>query len=231
MTVRAGTDPVAAYTAGLAASLRGPRRAKERMVREIGEGLRDAAEPYRTAGGDLSAAVERAIAEFGHPHDLVPDCQRELTIRQTRDTAGRLALCVPVLLVGWHLLWVGAASGAWRVAAIALAAVTALGALEAVVALVLTSRIGRTLPTPPHLPAVTAWTASVTSIAMLLATASLAVGVGGSGRGEGGGGGAALGPLVLAVAAAVVGHAVVAGSARACRRCDAVDRDPPLVSG
>jgi hypothetical protein len=215
----ADADPVvvytAAYTKALGASLRGPRRAKERMLTEIGEGLRDAAEPHRLAGSDPATAVERAIGEFGRPHDLVPDCQRELTIRQTRHTAGRLALCVPVLLVGWHLLWVGTASDAWRVAAIVLAAVTALGALEAVAALVLTSRLGRTLPAPPRLPAVTAWTASVTSIAMLLATVSLALGVGGV---------AALGPLLLAVAAAVVGHGVVAGSARACRACDALDR-------
>lgn len=215
MTRPAGGDPVAAYTADLAAALRGPRRAKARMLAEIGEGLRDAAEPYRAAGGDLSTAVERAIDEFGRPHDLVPDCQRELTVRQTRLTATRLALWVPVLLVGWHLLWVGTASGAWRVAAIALAAVTALGALEAVAALVLTSCLGRAVPTPPRLPAVTAWTASVSSIAMLLATVSLAVGVGGV---------ATLGPLLLAAAAAVVGHALVAGSARACRACDELDR-------
>jgi hypothetical protein len=215
VTRRLAGDPVAAYTADLAAALRGPRRAKERMLAEIADGLRDAAEPYRAAGADLSTAVERAIDEFGRPHDLVPDCQRELTIRQTRLTAARLALCVPVLLVGWHLLWVGSASGVWWAAAVVLAAVTALGALEAVAALVLTSRLGRAVPTPPRLPAVTAWTASVTSIAMLLATASLAVGVGGA---------AALGPLLLAVVAAVAGHAVVAGSARACRACDALDR-------
>ena len=207
------TDPVAAYTAALAASLRGPRRAKERMLAEIGEGLRDAAEPYRGADGDLAAAVQRAIGDFGRPDDLVPDCQRELTIRQTRHTAGRLALCVPALLVCWHLLWIGAASGGWRVTAIALAAVSALGALEAAAALVLTSRVGRGMRAPSRLPMVTAWTATVTSIAMLLATVALAVGTGG-----------ALGPLLLVVAAAVVGHAVVAGSARVCRACDELDR-------
>ena len=207
------TDPVAAYTAALAESLRGPRRAKERMLAEIGEGLRDAAEPYRGADGDLATAVERAIGEFGRPHDLVADCQRELTIRQTRHTAGRLALCVPALLVCWHLLWVGAASGGWRATAIALAAVSAIGALEAAAALVLTSRFGRGMRAPARLPAVTAWTATVTSIAMLLATVALAIGTGG-----------ALGPLLLVLGGAVVGHAVVAGSARACRACDALDR-------
>jgi len=208
------TDPVAAYTAALAASLRGPRRAKERMLAEIGEGLRDAAEPYRGADGDLATAVERAMSDFGRPDDLVGDCQRELTIRQTRHTAGRLALCVPALLVCWHLLWIGAASGGWRVTAIALAVVSALGALEAAVALMLTSRFGRGMRAPARLPAVTAWTATVTSIAMLLATVALAVGTGGG----------ALGPLLLVLAAAVVGHAVVAGSARVCRACDELDR-------
>ena len=207
------TDPVAAYTAALAASLRGPRRAKERMLAEIGEGLRDAAEPYRAPGGDLATAVERAIGEFGRPHDLVPECQRELTIRQTRHTAGRLALCVPALLVCWHLLWIGAASGGWRVTAIALAAVSALGALEAAAALVLTSRFGRGMRPPPRLAAVTAWTATAASVAMLLATVALVAGAG-----------AALGPLLLAVVAAVVGHAVIARSARACRACDELDR-------
>jgi hypothetical protein len=208
------TDPVAAYTAALAASLRGPRRAKERMLAEIGEGLRDAAEPYRGADGDPATAVERAIGDFGRPDDLVGDCQRELTIRQTRHTAGRLALCVPALLVCWHLLWIGAASGGWRMTAIALAAVSAIAALEAAAALVLTSRFGRRMRVPSRLPAVTAWTATVASIAMLLATVALAVGTGGG----------PLGPLLLVLVAAVVGHAVVAGSARVCRACDELDR-------
>ena len=49
---------------------------------------------------------------------------------------------------------------------------------------------------------------------MLLATVALAVGTGGG----------ALGPLLLVLAAAVVGHAVVAGSARICRACNELDR-------
>jgi hypothetical protein len=69
--------------------------------------------------------------------------------------------------------------------------------------------------TPPLLPAVTAWTASVARIAMLLATGALVVGAGGA---------PTLGPLLLAVVAAVVGHAVVAGSARAFRACDRAGR-------
>lgn len=217
---RADADPVAAYTEALAASLRGPRRAKERMLTEIGEGLRDAAEPYRLAGSDPATAVERAIDEFGRPHELVPDCQRELAVRQTRNTAGRLALCVPALLVCWHLLWIGAASGGWRVTAIALAAVTALGALEAAAALVLTGRLGRGMRTPSRLPVVTAWTATVASVAMLLATGALAVGA----LVVDAAGALTLGPLLLAGLAAVVAHAVVAGSARACRACDELDR-------
>lgn len=212
-------DPVAEYTAVLDAALQGPRRAKERMLAEIGEGLLDAAEPYRSAGLDLATAVDRAVDEFGRPHDLVPDCQRELTIRQTRSTAGAVAVAVPVLVAGWHLLWVGGGHGGWRLAAIALAAVTGLAAAQAVVALVLTGRRGRAVRTPPRLPAVTAWTASVAAVTMLLATAALAASVGDV---------ALLPALVLA---AVVGHVAVAGSAHTCRRCWARTRPPGTDRG
>jgi hypothetical protein len=207
-------DPVAAYTAALGAALHGPRRAKERLLAEIADGLRDAAEPYRATSADLATAVDRATGEFGRPHELVPECQRELTIRQTRVTAARLALCAPLVLAGWHLLWIGAGTGAWRLVAIPLAAVTTLGAVAAAAVLVLTGRLGRAVRTPARLPAVTAWTASVAAVAMLLTTAFL-VAV----RADA----AALNPLLLAAGTAVVGHAVVARAARSCRRCGELD--------
>lgn len=223
MTAPVDVDPVAAYTAVLGATLRGPRRAKERMLAEIGEGLRDAAEPYRAAGSDLATAVDRAADEFGRPHDLAPDCQRELTIRQTRTTAARLVLCVPLLLVAWHLLWIGAAGGVWRLVAMPLATVTTLGALHAAAVLLVTGRFGRRLPTPPRLPVVTAWTASVVAVALLLTTASVVAGV------VGVTGAPALAPLLIVVAVAVVGHVVVARSGRTCRRCWELDRTGPGV--
>lgn len=199
------TDPVAAYTAALDAALTGPRRSKERLLAEIRDGLVDAAAPHRAAGLDPVAAVARAVGEFGEPHDLVPDCQRELTVRQTRRTAATVALCVPVLLGGWHAVWTGG-HGGWHHAAVGLAAVTALGALQAVGALLLTGRWGPRR-TPARLPAVTAWTATAAAVAMLLATAALAVTAGASAA------------LALAAVAAVAGHAATAGAARTCRRC------------
>ena len=214
----AGPDPIAAYTAVLDASLHGPRRAKERLLAEIADGLRDAAEPYHAAGGELAAAVERATDEFGRPRDLIPECQRELTIRQTRATAARLALCAAVALAGWHTLWVGAGGGLWRLVAIPLAAVTALGAVHAGAVLLATGRLGRSLRTPARLATTTAWTASVAAVTMVLTTAVLLAVLADA---------AAPAAVLLAGVTALVGHAVVAGAARSCRRCGQLDRGAP----
>jgi hypothetical protein len=70
--------------------------------------------------------------------------------------------------------------------------------------------LARRLPTPHRLPLVVAWTGTTASIAMALATLTLAV--------------AAImaadWPLIaVACALAAASHALTAPSARACRRC------------
>ena len=111
--------PIAAYTAALAASLHGPRRAKERMLAEIGDGPAGRGRALHAAGRRPATAVERATDEFGRPHDLVRGLQRELTIRQTRATAPHASHSAqPALLVCWHTLWVGAVRRSRRLVAI-----------------------------------------------------------------------------------------------------------------
>jgi hypothetical protein len=145
----------------------------------------------------------------------VAECQHELTIRQTRTTAARLALCAVAALVCWHFLWIDADAGTWRLVALPLAAVTMVGALHATGVLLVTGRLGRRLRGPTSLPTVTAWAASATAVAMVLTTVVLVAALAGA---------TTVVPVALAAGTAVVGHAVVAASARRCRRCGRLGR-------
>ncbi|MGP4109385.1 permease prefix domain 1-containing protein [Streptomyces sp. 4N509B] len=212
-------DAVAAHAAALAAALHGPARAKARMVEEIRDGLADTVAAYTRDGWPYDRAAEQAVEEFGTPDELAPSCQRELTVAQTRHTAWTLALTTPFLFACWYLIW---AAGAARVAegplpravqllALNLAGVAATAALLGVVALATTGALGRRLRRPPRrLSWAVAWFGTVASVAMVVATLALAL----------------LSPLAatwpllaLALALSAAAHALVASSARACRRC------------
>lgn len=208
-------DPVEDYIASLAAALRGPARAKARMVQEIRDGLEDAVAAHTRVGVSRDRAVQDAVREFGTPDELVPSCQQELTIAQTRHTARAVALTVPFLVAGWHLIWTADLDQHWlprtaQLLSVHLAGVATISALLAAAALATTGTLARWLPTPHRLPLVLAWTATAAGAAMAIATLALAVTSPV----------ATSWPLIaLAGALTAASHAVVATSARACREC------------
>ncbi|MFD3521144.1 permease prefix domain 1-containing protein [Streptomyces sp. NPDC058653] len=219
-------DPVAGYTAALTAALHGPDRAKSRMIQEIRDGLGDTVEAHIRAGVPPERAARLAVAEFGTPDELVPSCQRELTIAQTRRTALSVTLTVPFLIACWHLIWTSGQG--WQLQqtaqllAVQLAAVAAVATLLAGAALAATGALARRLRTPRRLPLAVAWAGTTACVAMVVAMVALAV----------------VSPLatnwpLVTVAGMVTAllHGLVASSARACRRCARLPVTQALVPG
>nr|WP_179816260.1 permease prefix domain 1-containing protein [Allostreptomyces psammosilenae] len=211
------------YVAELSAALRGPARAKARMVGEIRDGLTDTVAALAGTGMPYRYAAQEAVREFGTPDELVSSCQRELTIAQTRRTARVVAVSVPLLIACWHLIGTSDHDPGWqqRLLAAHLAGVAAIAATLAAVTLTATGTLARWLPTPNRLPLAVAWTGTTAAVAMAVASLALAIV-------------SALAtnwPLTaLAGAITAVSHAVVAASARACRECARWPLTGPAVS-
>ncbi|MEU7318514.1 permease prefix domain 1-containing protein [Streptomyces sp. NPDC007083] len=200
------SDPPAAYTAELEAALVGPERVRVRMLAEIHDGLLDATDAYVHQGVPRAEAARLAVRDFGPVSALAPECQRELTVAQTRQTARAAALCVPFLLVCWALT--RATAGPWAAPLALLAAVSTVLALVTLAAT--RGVLARRLPGRPVLPLLVAWTGTGASIGM--AAATLALGCTAFV--------AAQWPLFAAAGAlSAASHAVLGSSARACRRC------------
>lgn len=96
-------DPVERYAVELAAALRGPAGARERLVVEVRDGLAETVAAYEAAGVPAERAVREAVAEFGSVAEVAASCQRELTVAQARHTARALALTGPFLVACWWL--------------------------------------------------------------------------------------------------------------------------------
>jgi hypothetical protein len=216
-------DPIEDYVAALAAALHGPARVKARMVEEIRDGLADAVAAHTREGVPYQRAARRAVREFGTTDELVPSCQRELTISQTRRTARTAALTVPFLIACRHLIWTADHDQDWplRLLTVHLAGVAAVAALLAAATLAATGTLARRLPTPHRLPLAVAWTGTTAGVAMAIATLALATA-------------AALAAnwplLALAGALTAASHAVVSAAARACRQCARLPITEPTVS-
>ncbi|MFF9572444.1 hypothetical protein [Streptomyces sp. NPDC014685] len=209
-------DPIEAHVAELAAALHGPAQAKSRMVMEFREGLLEAASDLSHGPGSDCDAARRAVCEFGTVAEIAPSFQRELTIAQARHTARTVALIAPLLLLCWYLV------RAWDdftghrlpdpvpLLVAHLGGVAVSASLLAAAALGVTGVLARRFPTPHRLPLVVAWTATTTAVtlgvgALTLAFASVL---------------ATNWPSSLvAGVVAIVFHAKVAASARACREC------------
>ncbi|GGQ22223.1 MULTISPECIES: hypothetical protein [Streptomyces] len=212
----ARVDPIEAHVAELAAVLRGADRAKSRMLAELREGLLDAATELAPGRGPDGAARE-AVRLFGSVAELAPGFQRELTIVQARHTSRRILLLAPLLLPCWYVLaGAGAGSTAHRLPYAAQVLLAHLGGTAAATALVAaaflaaTGPLARRLATPDRLPTVVAWTGTTAAVALALSAFTLTI--------------ASLltasWPLcALAGAVAIVFHARIAASARACREC------------
>ncbi|WP_328489841.1 permease prefix domain 1-containing protein [Streptomyces zaomyceticus] len=210
------TDPVDAYVAELTAALHGPPRAKTRLVEEIRGGLVDTVEARPDRGRSPDHAVREAVREFGTVAELVPGCQRELTLAQARHTAKAVALTAPFLIACRYLAGTSGDVGAGliprtaQLLAVHAAGVAIVATLLAAAALAATGTLARRLPAAHRLPLVVAWTGTTAGIAMAVTTLALATA-------------AALATnwplLACAGVLAAVCHAAVAGAARACRRC------------
>ncbi|MFF8384986.1 permease prefix domain 1-containing protein [Streptomyces kanasensis] len=210
------SDPLDAYVAALSDVLRGPARAKARLVAEIRDGLDDTVAAHTRAGLPYERAAELAVRDFGSPDHLAPTFQHELTIAQARHTARAAALTVPFAVVCWLLVWTASHDSAWQLPrttsllTVHLVGVAAIASVLAAATLTATGRLARWLPTPHRLPLAVAWTGTAASIAMAIAAlvlVTLSVVV-------------TNWPLAVAAGAfAAASHAVVASSARTCRQC------------
>ncbi|MEU8670213.1 permease prefix domain 1-containing protein [Streptomyces anulatus] len=219
-------DLVEKHVAELDALLHGPSRAKSRLVEEARDGLTETVAAYTGEGEPYERAVHRAVAEFGSARELAASFQRELTIAQARHTARAIALSAPFLLACWFLVQ---STGAPQTAAVPraaqllathLATVAGAAVLLAAAALAATGVLARRLPVPHRLPLTVAWTGTTASVSMAVATLALATA---SVLAENW-------PLTAAACAlAAASHAVVAGSARACRRCARLPSGAPVT--
>ncbi|TDC57683.1 hypothetical protein E1281_03835, partial [Actinomadura sp. KC345] len=126
-------DVVEDYVESLAANLHGPSRVKARLVEEIRDGLHDTVEAHTTGGMPFDRAAHQAVREFGTGEELLPHCQRELTIAQTRHTARAAALNIPILAGCWLLIWTAGLGEGWpsRLLTVHLAGVAVTAALLA----------------------------------------------------------------------------------------------------
>ncbi|MEW2580060.1 permease prefix domain 1-containing protein [Streptomyces syringium] len=209
-------DPIEDYVAALTAALHGPARAKARMIEEIRDGLADTVAAHTRDGMPYQRAAHEAVREFGAPDELVPSCQRELTIAQARHTARAVAATAPFLIACWYLARTADHDQSWQLPhaaqllAVHLAGVATVAALLAAAMLATTGTLARWLPTLHRLPLAVAWTGTTASVAMAVATLALATASV-----------LATNWLLLAFAGALaaVSHAAVAASARACRQC------------
>ncbi|MBT3158756.1 hypothetical protein KQH42_15530 [Streptomyces sp. CHA1] len=219
--------PVERYSAELAAALRGPAGARERLVAEVRDGLAETVAAYEAAGALPERAVREAVAEFGSVAEVAASCQRELTVAQARRTARALALTGPFLVACWWLVRgtggeQGGVSGFAYQVAVQLSSAAVVAVVLAALALGATGAWGRWLPVAAErLPGAVAWTGTAASVAMAVTTLTLAT--------------AAFlaeeGPLtVLAGALAAASHAVVAGPARVCRECARLSAAVPAVA-
>ncbi|MFH8573033.1 permease prefix domain 1-containing protein [Streptomyces sp. NPDC017993] len=210
-------DLIEEYVAALTAALHGPARAKSRMIEEIRDGLADTVAAHTSEGMPYQLAAHQAVREFGTIDELVPSCQRELTIAQARHTARAVALTAPFVIACWYLAWAGnhhdqpgLLPRTAQLLAVHLAGVATVAALLAAVTLAATGAFARWLPTPHRLPLVVAWAGTTASAAMAVTTLALATG-------------SALATnwplLTFAGTLAAASHAAVAASARACRHC------------
>ncbi|MFJ7192848.1 permease prefix domain 1-containing protein [Streptomyces bacillaris] len=213
------------YVTELDALLRGPARAKSRLVEEVRDGLTETVAAHLREGELYERAVHRAVAEFGSARELAESFQRELIIAQARHTARAVALSAPFLLACWFLVQrlgspqeAAVVPRAAQLLATNLATVAGVAVLLAAATLAATGTLARHLPVPHRLPLTVAWTGTTASVSMAVATLALATA---SVLAENW-------PLTAAACAlAAASHAVVAGSARACRRCARLPSDAP----
>jgi hypothetical protein len=185
-----GGPAVDGYVRAIAASMPGPRRARDDILAELRSGLLDAIDARRAAGLSAQAAAEAAITEFGDPRQVAGAFRPHLAMTQARRTA--LALVASGPPVG--LLWVAAALAShitirhappWQWSGAPPLSPAAFPAVGVAILLVIastmatiaaTGRLSRWLPASPRVATATAATAglgaAIADLAILAVLAS-----------------------------------------------------------
>ena len=102
------------YVADLRHRLRGPVIVRAGMVREVRDGLLDAAEAHRASGLDTASAERQAVDEFGSPDVIAAGLRPELAAAAGRHLAVLMLLLGSVQFVVVEALWKGqAADDGW----------------------------------------------------------------------------------------------------------------------
>lgn len=130
------------YLEEVAAPLRGPRRLREDMLAELGDGFEEAVADGVEHGLSREQAVERASADFGSPGVVAAAMQRELEAAQARRTAWTLVAVLPAMTILWDLLG-GDGDPGLAVTVLARLTDAASAAAFTAAALVLTGRLER----------------------------------------------------------------------------------------
>ncbi|MDX3226153.1 hypothetical protein [Streptomyces sp. ME19-01-6] len=224
-----GPDPIDEHVAALAAALHGPARVKDRMLTEARDALTDAAADIahgtRRDGRADDHAARQAVDDFGSVEDIAPAFQRELTIAQARHTARRVALLVPVLILGWYVLVIVDRDRGLphpvQVLAAHVGGVAAAAALLAAASLAATGALARWLPTPRRLPLMVAWTGTTAGTALAISAVTLTTASALAGNWQ-----VSAGIGVVTIAS----HMRIAASARACRQCARLPVAPYAIS-
>jgi hypothetical protein len=185
-----GAPAVSAYLRAVAASMPGPRRARDDILAELRSGLLDAIDTHRAAGLPAQAAAQAAITEFGDPRQVASAFRPHLAMTQARRTALALAATGPPV----GLLWAAAALAShiairhappwqWQgapplspAAFPAIGAAILLAAASTLATIAATGKLTRWLPASPRTATATAATAglgaAIADLAILAVLAS-----------------------------------------------------------
>ncbi|MES4900965.1 MULTISPECIES: hypothetical protein [unclassified Streptomyces] len=220
-----GPDPIEEHVAALGAALHGPARIKARMLTEARDALTDAAADIADGGSPDGRAARQAVEDFGSVEETAPAFQRELTIAQARDTARRVALIAPFLILCWYVMAIVDRGRGLPYSVEVLAAhvggVATAAALLAAASLAATGVLARWLPTPRRLPLVVAWTGTAAGVAMAISAVTFTTASALAGNWL-----VSAGVGVITIAS----HIRIAASARACRQCARLPIVPYAIS-
>jgi hypothetical protein len=98
-------DPLGAYLAELGRELRGPRRARRRILDEVRAHLLDAAEAEASWPADPRLAAESAIVRFGPAAETARQFDRSCRRRQIRRAAAPLIAALAITSTATATVW------------------------------------------------------------------------------------------------------------------------------
>jgi hypothetical protein len=142
-------DPLATYLSDLAAQLRGPRRGREAILAELGDGLDHATKHHIATGLPPDQAAAAAITRFGSACAVAAAFAGELTTAYARRTIAWFIATGPLVGIWWLFLL---RPSPWRTGVIAfVAAIPVIPLIMAGIAtaggtLATTGRLMRWLP-------------------------------------------------------------------------------------